>query len=90
MAPADEGPALLAGRVDAIVLQDPFLRQNKAPGGYRSLGNPFKLFPFSVPVGAFWSSTGTIQAKPALLKSFLAAWIECVASPRSTPRRRGT
>jgi NitT/TauT family transport system substrate-binding protein len=85
MAPADEGPALLAGRVDAIVLQDPFLSQNKAAGGFRSLGNPFKLFPFKVPVGAFWSSKSTISAKGPLLKQFLAAWKESVASAKKHP-----
>ena len=86
MSPADEGPALLAGRVDAIVLQDPFLSQAKAQPGYRSLGNPFKLFPFKVPVGAFWSSASTIQAKSALLKNFLAAWTESVAVAKKHPQ----
>ena len=38
------------------------------------------------PVGAFWSSTSTIQAKPALLRSFLAAWTESVAVAKKHPQ----
>src|SRR5581483_2857224 len=37
MSPLDEPNALLAGRLDAIELQDPFLSQAKAQGGFRSL-----------------------------------------------------
>jgi NitT/TauT family transport system substrate-binding protein len=85
MSPADEGPALLAGRVDAIVLQDPFLTINLEQGGFRSLGNPFKVFPFRVPVGAFWASNEGIEKNADLLRSFLAAWKECVAIAKRRP-----
>jgi NitT/TauT family transport system substrate-binding protein len=81
MAPVDEPNALAAGRLDAIVLQDPFLTTAKLQAGnnFRSLGNPFRELPYRVPVGAFWTTDSTIQAKAALLRKFHAAWKECVA-----------
>jgi NitT/TauT family transport system substrate-binding protein len=79
MAPIDEANALSAGRIDAAVMQDPFLSQAKATGQFRSLGNPFSTFPFRVPVGAFWASKSTIEGKAGLLRTFVAAWKEAVA-----------
>jgi len=76
MSPVDEPNALLAGRLDAIVLQDPFLSQAKAQGGFRSLGNPYAAISYKVPAGAFYASDSTISSNPAMLKSFVAAWKE--------------
>jgi NitT/TauT family transport system substrate-binding protein len=76
MDPTDEGPALAAGRVDAIALQDPFLAQAKANPKFRSLGNPFADLGYPVQVGAFWASKTTIAKKPELLKKFKAAMDE--------------
>ena len=76
MSPVDEPNALLAGRLDAIVLQDPFLSQAKAQGGFRSLGNPYASLSYKMPSGAFYASNSTISKSPALLKSFVAAWKE--------------
>lgn len=76
MSPLDEPNALLAGRLDAIELQDPFLSQAKAQGGFRSLGNPFAAAPFKVPAGAFFASNSKIQDDPKLLQQFIAAYKE--------------
>ena len=76
MSPADEPTALAAGRVDAIVLQDPFLTQAKADfPEFRPLGNPFSTFDFQLPVGVFWSSTETADANPELMRRFREALI---------------
>jgi NitT/TauT family transport system substrate-binding protein len=88
MSPADEPTALAAGRVDAIVLQDPFLTQAKAEfPEFRSLGNPFATFDFELPVGVFWSSTETANANPELMTRFQAALTEstefAIANPES-------
>jgi NitT/TauT family transport system substrate-binding protein len=88
MSPADEPNALAAGRLDAIVLQDPFLTTAKLQNGnaFRSLGNPFKELTYKVPVGAFWTSNNAISSKPALLKKFLVAWKESVAAAKARPK----
>jgi NitT/TauT family transport system substrate-binding protein len=78
MSPTDEPNALAAGRVDAVVLQDPFLTVAKLQGQFRSLGNPFSKVPYRIPAGAFWSSNSTIQGKASLLRSFKAAYQDCI------------
>lgn len=78
-AATDEPGQLRSGAVDAIVLQDPFLTQAKAQGGFRSLGNPWGLVKFPIPAGAFYASESTISGKAALLKKFVTAWRKSVA-----------
>ena len=51
MAPTDEPQALSAGRVDAIVLQDPFVATAKKNPKFRSLGNPFAELDYKIPAG---------------------------------------
>ncbi len=88
MSPADEPNALAAGRLDAIVLQDPFLTTAKQQHGnaFRSLGNPFAEVPYRMPVGAFWTTDSVTDAKPALLRKFFTAWKECVAAAERQPK----
>ena len=86
MAPIDEANAIAANRIDAAVMQDPFLSQAKATGQFRSLGNPFSTFPYRIPVGAFWSSKSTIGSKPGLLRTFIAAWKEAVTTAMARPK----
>ena len=88
MSPADEPTALAAGRVDAIVLQDPFLTQAKTEfPEFRSLGNPFSTFDFKLPVGVFWSSTETADANPELMRRFREALIESTEFANANPER---
>ena len=88
MSPADEPTALAAGRVDAIVLQDPFLTQAKAEfPEFRSLGNPFSTFDFQLPVGVFWSSTETADANPELMRRFRDALTESTEFANANPER---
>ena len=65
MSPADEPNALAAGRLDAIVLQDPFLTTAKQQHGnaFRSLGNPFAEVPYRMPVGAFWTTNNVTDSQ---------------------------
>jgi NitT/TauT family transport system substrate-binding protein len=80
MSPADEPAALAAGRVDAIVMQDPTLTQAKQQyPELRSLGNPTSLLGFTLPSAGFYSSNDTIAKKPAVLRQFQAALKEAVA-----------
>jgi NitT/TauT family transport system substrate-binding protein len=85
MSPADEPAALAAGRVDAIVLQDPFLAVAKEEYGFRVLGNPFSTFDFGMPVGVFWTSQETANAKPELLRRFVAALQESTEYANANP-----
>jgi NitT/TauT family transport system substrate-binding protein len=85
MSPNDEPLALAAGRLDAIVLQDPFLTIAKLQGAFRSLGNPFGKLKYRVPVGAFWTSNATLERKAELLQKFKEAWAECVALAKRNP-----
>ena len=88
MSPADEPTALAAGRVDGIVLQDPFLTQAKAEfPEFRSLGNPFSSFDFQLPVGVFWSSKETAEANPELMRRFREALIESTEFANTNPDR---
>lgn len=80
MSPADEPAALAAGRVDAIVMQDPTLTQAKLKyPTFRSLGNPVGLLGYTLPSAAYYSSLSTIEKKGAVLRRFKAAYKEAVA-----------
>ncbi len=85
MSPVDEPAALAAGRVDAIVMQDPTLTQAKLQHDFRSLGNPTALLGFRLPSGAIYSSNDTIAKKPGVLRRFRAAWREAVAVAKRNP-----
>jgi NitT/TauT family transport system substrate-binding protein len=79
---------LAAGRVDAIVLQDPFLAQAKADfPEFRSLGNPFATFDYQLPVGVFWASTETADANPELMTRFQEALAESTEFAIANPER---
>lgn len=85
MAPTDEPPALAAGRVDAIVLQDPFVAQAKADPQFRSLGNPFAEFDYPVTAGAFFSSDKVIAEKGEAFKRFQEALTEASEATAADP-----
>jgi NitT/TauT family transport system substrate-binding protein len=87
MSPADEPQALAAGRVDAIVLQDPFLAVAKDEFDFRVIGNPFSTFDFQLPVGVFWSSKETADANPELMRRFRAALAESTEFANANPDR---
>jgi NitT/TauT family transport system substrate-binding protein len=77
MSPADEPNALLAGRVDAIVIQDPFLTVAKENNpSLRSIGNPFGALPYRILAGAFYTSKAAIESKAPALRAFKKAWTE--------------
>lgn len=76
MSPADEPAALAAGRLDAIVLQDPFLATGKKNKDFKSIGNPFAKLSYPVYVGAVWSSDDTIAKKAAAFARFREAMVE--------------
>jgi NitT/TauT family transport system substrate-binding protein len=86
MSPADEGPALEAGRLDAIILQDPFLAQAKANPDFVSLGNPFALFDYPVLSGALYSSDKIIAEKGDALKRFHEALTEASKTTQADPQ----
>jgi NitT/TauT family transport system substrate-binding protein len=87
MSPNDEPLALAAGRLDAIVIQDPFLTVAKLQNaGFRSLGNPFGKLKYRAPVGAFWTSLSTLEQKAELFRTFRAAWKDCVAAAAKFPK----
>jgi len=80
MSPADEPAALAAGRVDAIVMQDPTLTQAKLKyPTFRSLGNPVGLLNYKLPSAAFFSSNATIEKKAAILRKFKVAYAQAAA-----------
>ena len=80
MSPADEPAALAAGRVDAIVMQDPTLTQAKIKyPTFRSLGNPVRLLGYKLPSAAYYSSLDTISKKAAILRKFSAAYKQAAA-----------
>jgi NitT/TauT family transport system substrate-binding protein len=85
--PTDAPPALEAGRVDAIVIQDPFLALTKQEYDFRVLGNPFSTVDYQFPVGNFWTSIETAESKPDQLCRFKEALAEstefALANPES-------
>jgi NitT/TauT family transport system substrate-binding protein len=83
--PTDAPPALEAGRVDAIVIQDPFLALTKQEYDFRVLGNPFSTVDYQFPVGNFWTSIETAESKPELLCRFKAALAESTEFANANP-----
>jgi NitT/TauT family transport system substrate-binding protein len=77
---------LLAGQVDAVIVQDPFLSQDLAISGIRSLGNPFAKVPYRIGAGAWFASNQTISSKAPDLRKFLAAWKQSVAIATKNPK----
>ena len=92
MSPADEPAALDAGRVDAIVMQDPTLTQAKLKyPNFRSLGNPVGQLGYHLPSAAYYSSNDTIAKKAALFRKFRVAYAEAAAiATRNKPLARQT
>jgi NitT/TauT family transport system substrate-binding protein len=76
MAPTDEPAALDAKRVDAIVLQDPFLATAMKTGKYRSLGNPYGQLNYKMLSAGFYATDKVIGQKADALKRFKAAFEE--------------
>lgn len=85
MPPTDEPQALKAGRVDAIVLQDPFLLDAKKDPDFKSLGNPFSYFSYSAPGSAYYSSGKTLEQKADAIRRFREAHAEATAKLKENP-----
>lgn len=85
MGATDEAPALEAGRVDAIMIQDPFLTTIKAEYDFRSLGNPFGVLPYQIPAGAVFTSLETIEKNPEMIERWRAAFGEATAYANEHP-----
>ncbi len=68
--------ALAAGRVDAIVIQEPFLSQFLRDYGFRSLGNPYAELGYSIPAGVWISSIEQTEAEAEKMRRFRAAMAE--------------
>jgi NitT/TauT family transport system substrate-binding protein len=85
MAPTDEPQALSAGRVDAIVLQDPFVATAKKNPKFRSLGNPFAQLDYKIPAGGFFSSNKIAAEKGPALQRFKEALAEASKMTQDDP-----
>jgi len=85
MAPTDEPQALSAGRVDAIVLQDPFVATAKKNPKFRSLGNPFAELDYKIPAGGFFSSNKVVAEKCPALQRFKEALAEASKMTQADP-----
>jgi NitT/TauT family transport system substrate-binding protein len=83
--PTDAPPALEAGRVDAIVIQDPFLALTKQEYDFRVLGNPFSTVDYEFPVGNFWTSIETAENRPEALRRFKDALAESTEFANANP-----
>jgi NitT/TauT family transport system substrate-binding protein len=68
--------ALAAGRVDAIVIQEPFLSAFLRDYGFRSLGNPYGDLGYSIPAGVWITSIEQSEAEPEKMRRFRAAMAE--------------
>lgn len=89
MAPTDEQAALTQGRVDAIVLNDPFLQAAKADPRIRSLGNPFGEFDYTVPSASGYTTEQIAGEKADALEKFRAALEESAGEVGSDRRLAG-
>ena len=69
---------LLAGRVDAVVLQDPFNTLAKANNAVRSIGNPLGLFDQKTTAGVMIACGEIFQKKPDTLRRFVRGWKQAV------------
>jgi NitT/TauT family transport system substrate-binding protein len=78
--PVDSPALVVAGRLDAAVVQDPFLTQalDKYGSQVRNLGNPFSLVPYKIPIGVYLTSTSTLEKKKPLFRAFRAAYKDAV------------
>jgi NitT/TauT family transport system substrate-binding protein len=85
LAPTDAPSALGAGRVDAIVLQDPFKSVAEKNPEFRSLGNPFADVGYTMPSGGFFSSTETIDEKADALRRFKQGLDKAVSATVADP-----
>jgi NitT/TauT family transport system substrate-binding protein len=72
----DLGALLDSGRVDAIVIQEPYLSQFKEEFGFRSLGNPYATLGYAIPAGVWISSIEQTQNEPETMRRFRAAMAE--------------
>jgi NitT/TauT family transport system substrate-binding protein len=78
---------LLAGRVDAVVLQDPFNTLAKANNAVRSIGNPLGLFDQKTTAGVMIACGEIFQKKPDTLRRFLRGWKQAVDYAASHPKQ---
>lgn len=78
--------ALLAGRVDAVVLQDPFNTLAKLNSGVRSIGNPLGAFDNKTTAGVMIACGKIFQEKADLLRRFLRAWKKSVDYAQAHPK----
>ena len=72
----DLGALLDSGRVDAIVIQEPFLSQFKAEFAFRTLGNPYAKLGYAIPAGVWISSIEQTENEPETMRRFRAAMAE--------------
>jgi NitT/TauT family transport system substrate-binding protein len=77
---------LLAGRVDAVVLQDPFNTLAKLNSGVRSIGNPIGLFDNKTTAGVMIACGDIFEKKPDILRRFLRAWKTSVDYAQTHPK----
>jgi NitT/TauT family transport system substrate-binding protein len=70
MSPADEAAALESGRVDAIVINDPFLSGALKNPKFRSLGNPFSVLDYKVLSASAYATEKTLKSKASALRKY--------------------
>jgi NitT/TauT family transport system substrate-binding protein len=86
IAQQDGAPALMAGRVDAVVLQEPFTTLAKLQSGIRSIGNPLALFDPRTTAGVMIACGDIFDKKKDLLNRFLRAWKRSVDFAQAHPK----
>jgi NitT/TauT family transport system substrate-binding protein len=82
----DAANALMAGRVDAIVLQEPYTTLAKLQSGIISLGNPLALFDPKTTAGVMIACGDIFDKKKDLLQRFLRAWKKSVDFAQTHPK----
>lgn len=75
---ADAGPSLVAGRVDAVSVEEPVLSAVLALGG-RQIGIPGEAVAPVFVEGAYFCTSQYVQEHPAVVKQFAAAIFEANA-----------
>jgi NitT/TauT family transport system substrate-binding protein len=85
MDPTDEAPALQAGRVSAVVLQDPFLADALATGKFRSLGNPYGLLSYKMLSAGFYATKSSIAKYASAFKKFRTAFAQATKLVDANP-----
>lgn len=86
IAQPDAAAALLAGRVDAIVLQEPFKTLALLQSGIRSIGNPLALFDPRTTAGVMIACGDIFEKKKDVLLRFLRAWKKSVDFAQTHPK----